>query len=394
LAVCFLLIIGAVGIAQAILEVSEGDRPQVADLFTRVPTATNLRSFERDLETSCWFSKTLRPVMQDLRFRLLWDVGDKAVLGRQGWWFYKPDVRYLVEPPEPQDSPGSGYGPVISAIVGFRDRLAQRGIHLLVVPAPGKPGIYPDRLSHRAAPTAYSGRGPTHRLISELRQAGVEVVDLFEPFLRARAGGSHDYEMPYYLARDTHWNGNGVRLAAQVIAARVRQLGWVPPGSVKYDLKPVSVRRRGDVLRMLDNPRIAERFPTEEAFCTQVIRCDSGQPYRDDPNASVLVLGDSFLRIYERDEPGSAGLIAHLAWELGQPLASIVNDGGASTLVRRQLADRPNLLGGKKLVIWEFVERDIRFGAEGWKDVFLPDPVRPSAHGTTQTEPSGASRQP
>ena len=25
----------------------------------------------------------------------------------------------------------------------------------------------------------------------------------------------------------------------------------------------------------------------------------------------------------------------------------------------------------KKLVIWEFVERDLRFGAEGWKDVGL-----------------------
>jgi hypothetical protein len=85
------------------------------------------------------------------------------------------------------------------------------------------------------------------------------------------------------------------------------------------------------------------------------------------------VLGDSFLRIYERDEPGSAGFIAHLARELSQPLASIVNDGGASTLVRQELSRKSGLLEGKSLVIWEFVERDIRFGMEGWQGVPLPE---------------------
>ena len=82
----------------------------------------------------------------------------------------------------------------------------------------------------------------------------------------------------------------------------------------------------------------------------------------------VLVLGDSFLRIYERDEPGAAGFIAHLAKELGQPLSSIVNDGGASTLVRQELARRPQRPGpARALVIWEFVERDIGYGTEGWQ---------------------------
>ena len=46
-----------------------------------------------------------------------------------------------------------------------------------------------------------------------------------------------------------------------------------------------------------------------------------------------------------------------------------VPDGGASTLVREKLARKASVLKGKKLLIWEFVERDLRFGAEGWKDV-------------------------
>src|SRR5262249_18355895 len=112
------------------------------------------------------------------------------------------------------------------------------------------------------------------------------------------------------------------------------------------------------------------RFPAEEVFCDQVMR--DGHPYKDDPRSPVLVLGDSFLRIYQTDEPGSAGFIAALARELKQPLASIVNDGGASTLVRQELRRRPDLVKQTELVIWEFAERDLRFGTEGWKLVPLP----------------------
>jgi hypothetical protein len=129
---------------------------------------------------------------------------------------------------------------------------------------------------------------------------------------------------------------------------------------------------------MLKCPSIERLFEPQDVQCQQVVMQQNGQPYRDDSTSPILVLGDSFLRIYERDEPGSAGFIAHLAKELAQPLASIVNDGGASTLVRQALADKPALLVGKRLVVWEFVERDIRFGLEGWQDVSLA-PLSPSS---------------
>ena len=112
-------------------------------------------------------------------------------------------------------------------------------------------------------------------------------------------------------------------------------------------------------------------FKPETLNCEQVVNADTGQLYQADPNSEVLIMGDSFLRIYSRDEPRSAGFIEHLAFKLGFPLTSIVNDGGASTLVRQELSRKPALLINKKLVIWEFVERDIRFGTEGWQQVPL-----------------------
>jgi hypothetical protein len=123
---------------------------------------------------------------------------------------------------------------------------------------------------------------------------------------------------------------------------------------------------------MLQAPRLERRTVPENVACAQVVRSDNAQPYQDDPNSTILVLGDSFLRIYQQDEPGSAGFIAHLAKELKQPVTSLVNDGGASTLVRQELYRRPELLKNKQVVIWEFVERDIRLGTEGWQQVPLP----------------------
>jgi len=101
--------------------------------------------------------------------------------------------------------------------------------------------------------------------------------------------------------------------------------------------------------------------------------------------------GDSFLRIYEQDEPTAAGFIAHLARELKQPLASIINDGGASTLVRQELYRRRNLLKNKRLVIWEFVERDIRYGTEGWQVIPLPPKIASRANTATERRASDDS---
>jgi len=351
----FVLIIFGVGFVQAGIELSRRERPQALDLFLRTPTVKNLRLFEKDIENASWFAQRLRPWTQYAQFALLNDGGEDTLIGRDGWFFYKPDVEYLVEPCK-NDSE------VVSAIVSFRDQLAARGAHLLVVPAPGKPSVYPEMVAARAGMT----RAHTHEVMSVLRDSGIEVMDLYDVFDTKRDEGQ------LYLRQDTHWSPEGMQRAAQAVAERLLALGWAVKRPVVYEARPAPVTRYGDVLRMMKAPRIEGLFEPEDIASSQVVRRDTGALYQDAPASEILVLGDSFLRIYERDEPGSAGFIAHLARELGQPLASIVNDGGASTLVRQELTRRPALLDGKKLVIWEFVERDIRFGAEGWQDIRLP----------------------
>lgn len=355
---------------QVAVELLKGQTPQVIELFVQVPTRASLRAFERELEDKCWLAQRVRPYVQSARFMALQELGDKAVVGRDGWLFYRPAVQYLVEPWSPD--PAGDQGDILSAVVSFRDQLAGRGIHLLVVPVPNKPSVYPDLLTKQAKEKHKPVNSKTIEVMRRLRQAEVEVVDLFALFKQARAASPPGEATKYYLAQDSHWSPDGARLAAKAVAESIVDLGWVEKGHAEYALKSATIQRHGDILKMIQVPQIERQFEPEQIHCTQVINSATNQPYQDDPNSEILVLGDSFLRIYSQDEPGAAGFVEHLAYELGFALASIVNDGGASTLVRQQLSRNPKLLANKKVVIWQFVERDIRFGTEGWQIVPLP----------------------
>ena len=367
LAVSFLAILYTVPASQLVHELVQNETPEVFQIATQVPSEKHLRDFESNLEKSSWVAEAVRPLLQQLHFTVLRDPVNKVVLGRDGWLFYKPGVDYLIasgnEPLEANNGPNKA----IHAIIEFRDQLQRQGIQLLVVPVPGKASVYPDRLTYRAARTEWSLRSPTLDVIDKLRENDVETIDLFAVFLNARETDDPSADKRIYLAQDTHWSPHGVRIAAKMIANRIDRLHEIPTGNVEYQHKAVEVRRQGDIVQMMQLPIHQSNYPVEQLRCKQVIRTTDSLLYQDEPHSPVLLLGDSFSRIYQTDEPHSAGLIAQLAYELKMPLSSIVNDGGSSTLVRQQLARQPELLKGKKLVIWQFIERDIRFGTEGWQ---------------------------
>ncbi|MCA9413718.1 MAG: hypothetical protein KC944_21050 [Candidatus Omnitrophica bacterium] len=368
----FLAILLAEGVTHTTMDLMKNQRPVVADLFLQVPSQENLRNYEENLEEGSWLVQNLRPVMQVLRFAVLGDLGKKAVAGREGWLFYDLGIQYLTERSQPVRPGESTPDEVVEAIVSFRDRLAERGIHLLVVPAPGKASVYPEMLTARALNLDHPVNVRTLQLLEQLENEAIELVNLFDLYQSEKNKDSISGPNNLYLIQDTHWSPKGMEMAAEKVANRLQELGWVEKGNTDYGLKEVPLSRHGDVIRMTQIPGIDDWYEPETIQASQVVRKESGEIYADDPHSEILVLGDSFLRIYEHDEPGSGGFVAHLARDLGKPLTSIINDGGASTLVRQELYRKPEMLAGKKVVIWEFVERDIRFGTEGWQDVPLP----------------------
>jgi hypothetical protein len=368
--VAFAIVIFSAGTIQTVAELRRGEWPEASRVFRQMPTATNLRSFETDLEQASLVIGWLRPLAQFARFQWLADAGDKSLVGREGWMFYRPGIQQAVR--AAADDPSESRVDPLPAIVFFRDQLAQRGIRLLVVPVPNKESIYPELVSARAAGRQVAVCDRTAEVLRRLDAAGVEFLDLFEVFRRAKQSQTDPAAARYYLAQDTHWSPEGAQLAAEAVARRLLDLGWVEYGPVEYGQRAAPVQRVGDLLQMLQLPRLPHAWQPETCNCRQVVRLADEMPYQDDSSAEVLVIGDSFLRIYQQDEPGSAGFVAHAARKLQQPLMSVVNDGGGATLVRQELARRPALLAGKTVVIWEFVERDLLFDTDGWQPLPLP----------------------
>ena len=425
LAIFFLAVISSVPIVQTSLELIRGERVQFTDAFTLPPKAATLRQYEKTLEEKSWFQQQLRPKVQSMYFDLFKETGSKAILGLDHWLFYRPDVRYLLELDRLEvDTSSSAWvlsteavtrrQSVIKAILHFQIQLKERGIELLVVPVPGKPGIYPDKVTSRFSHDESNLQSPTGELLKELERRGVATVNLFTLFKEQRkrstsSGSSASSEL--YLAQDTHWTPAGAQLAAQYVAQKLKTLEWLKEGNKEFKTQRIQVKRNGDVLDMMQIPGVYGRFSAETVECEQVLDPVLGMmvPSASDrpgtykyptQQASVLVLGDSFCRIYQLPEPkslgeiasggateamikkdesstrkllpGSAGFLSHLALAMKSPVDSIVSDGGASTDVRKRLNMNPEILEGKKVVIWEFIERDIQSGREGWELVSLP----------------------
>jgi lysophospholipase L1-like esterase len=327
-------------------------------------TSRYLRAFENKVEDENALVLAFRPKYQLAVWNVFKDPGEKVVLGAgEGrWLFYRQDVEFLVQP-SPLDVRSAKLDNPIQAILKFRDQLKAKGVELLVVITPGKPSIYPERLTGIDG-LKLAGHGKA--ILDSLTKLGLNTVDLYTPLLSAKADDAKLGAL--YLDDDTHWTPRGAELAAGEIAKKVNAMvdaGQVNIGepSMDYVVSDSLADRMGDIGEMSG----LNKF---NVFKVQQVTGHVVSPFKDDFRKSkILILGDSFSRIYQTDSPVNAGWIAHFAKNISRPVSSIVSDGGASTLVREKLARKAGVLKGKKLLIWEFVERDLRFGAEGWKTI-------------------------
>jgi len=368
-------------LVQAIKEISvDKESPHILRLLTRVPTKENLHAWDQSARDRNIFSKSIRPIILQWQYDFFGDLGSKAIAGKEDWLFYKPDIQALVQPAWNSDrfyhdtfdttlSSGKTVNvrnPFV-AISKFRNELASRGIQLLLLPIPGKPTLYPEKLVGHPL----SGIAPLHDFIAALRQNDFLVIDVLTPLEKTKQTDSQEL----YLRRDTHWTPAGIECVANAVASEIKP--FLGDSLVKriYRQNAVRVNRQGDIVEMTNLPKRHQIWQPQPVSAIQIIDSLTGERYRDDLQSPILWLGDSFSRIYQTDEPHSAGLIAHVAAKLGIPLSSLVNDGGASTAVRQQLLRRPELLKDKKVVVWEFVERDIRFGKDGWQLLPLPEAI-------------------
>ena len=290
----------------------------------------------------------------------------RGLIGADGWLFFRGDLAYLLSgdlrrQPDNRDP--------YPAIVDFHEQLRARGIDMLLVVIPTKAEVYPEKLSALAPEGGEPYVAPyCRKLLGELTQAGVAVVDLLPAFLAAREG-----EEPLHMPHDTHWTPRAVQLAARLIAEAVRERpvhAALPAGSVAYTTREATFTRLGDIVTMLpDQEKIPYRPMRLRA---QQVIAPGGAQYQDDPGSPLVMLGDSFTGVFHLEDCKHAGLSAHLARELGMPVDLIMAQGSGPR-IRGQLARRgPAAISEKKLVIWTVVSRDLYAYWAPWEVIKLP----------------------
>jgi hypothetical protein len=343
-----------------------------------------LSGFERALDDESLIGRSLRPPAQVLMTAGLGVGNERVYPGRDGWLFFRPDVEYITgrgfldpaqlrrrvataqewtTPPEPDPR---------RAIAQFKRDMEARGITLVVMPTPAKPGVHPDRLAEGYSGAAGVLQNPSyHAFVEDLERDGVLVFDPSAALAAARGTGQ------LYLATDTHWRPETMELVAELLGEFISTHVTLPaaadPG---YRIERVEQRNFGDTARMLDLPAHAALYPSEAVWLARVLLPD-GSPWRSSRDADVLVLGDSFSNIYTLESMGwgtSAGFVEHVSYTLQRPVDRLVQNDEAAFATRAMLERQPDRLNGKRVVVYQFAARELAFG--DWKVIPMPVPAR------------------
>ena len=344
-----------------------------ADVWHLLPRAAELKAAEKEIEAESVVSAWLLPRVQSVLTGELRAGNEQVYLGRGAWLFYRPDVDYITGPPFLDPSQLTHRARAdrvqpdpVKAIVDFRNQLAARGIDLIAMPAPMKPGIDANKLSAAAAESAPLQNSSFLEFKARLEKSGVRVFDP-APLLFQRKTALKNASL--YLESDTHWRPETMEFVAQNLAAMIPASGSAPAVSLQVSEKEIN--GLGDIARMLRLPPAQNLYRPEKVAIHEVLSGNAAwRPSRD---AEILLLGDSFSNIFSLEALGwgeSAGFAEHLSHALGGiPLDCILRNSDAAYATReilsRDLARGRDRLAGKKLVIWEFAARELSFG--DWK---------------------------
>jgi hypothetical protein len=365
---------------QLCFELQRTGRWRFLALFQEKPTHAALKRFEETLASESDLAAKARQFYRAVQMRWFGQGNDKIVVGHDGFLFFRQEVEMAAGPgflhrhitgargidAEPKRrNPSDSVG----AIIDFDRQLRARGIHLVFVPIPLKPFIYPEEVwpgyPASAGPAWNSDRAAFK---AKLIAAGVDTVDVTDELWRAKMETGESL----FLKLDTHWTPRGLAIVANEVAAHVRPR-LPQPAPQAFTTRTASVTNYGDLLRILEVPPTSRLFQTQTVTITQLLQ---GQAVaRGDDSSPVLLLGDSFTNIYHRKEMDwgeGAGLGEQLTLRLGNSVQVIAINGGGATIVRELLAQKPPALRHKKVVVWACSARDLYDESITWERVPLP----------------------
>ncbi len=355
-------------------------------IFTMIDKRNNailerIHELENGLEEGSLLRKVFLPPLQYVFLHFFGKGNEKAIPGRNHWLHYAPALDYLIGPPflHPEQLRVRSAAhklwerPLqpdpLAAIIDFNKQLANRGISLVVMPVPVKAAVHPEKLSTRTIHGPLSNKS-WQTFVQAMHDNGIKIFDP-RPVLSDYAKVHGDA----YLSTDTHWSPRAMEAVAEKLAGLLTNEFGLPPGHAGLQAQPQPLSGRGDIARMLTLPSKVDLYPEQKVQIHQVY---SGQQefWQPDRNAQILLLGDSFTNIYSIEGLGwgsRGGFAEQLSHFLQTPLDLLArNDSGAYVtreMLAGELARGRDRLAGKKIVIWQFAERELAFG--DWRLIAL-----------------------
>jgi hypothetical protein len=239
--------------------------------------------------------------------------------------------------------------PSVATFTAVSKWLHGRGIDLVVVPVPRLAEVYADKVAAGVPPSRIAAPH-MRRVLLDLLQGGVEVVDLLPAFLRER---DTDPE-PLYLLADGHWSDRGQRIAAREIGARLKRYVVVKAAIAKpplFEVSPDRARLPGATFSLLTPAEQAEIDARISAMPLTMVKTRAGEPFQEPDTSPVLVIGDSFTHYFQLAVKAGTGIDALLSREINIPVSN-VSSAGATTGPVKEFLRRPELLQERRVVVW------------------------------------------
>jgi alginate O-acetyltransferase complex protein AlgJ len=335
-----------------------------------------IRDTEDSIADSSFLTHALLPPTQLFLTTVLGAGNEQAYPGTDRRLFYRPGIDSITGPGFLEEKVlaarargGNEWAPPtqpdpVAAIHQFHRQLEDRGIQLILVPTPVKASLHPEWMSGRYRKAGPVIRNPSYNRWIDSLDEGVLVFDP-APLLaqhRNLTGAAQ------YLESDTHWTPQAMQHVAAGLSRFIcEHIELSDYTGARLTRHAGRVRNPGDIAAMLTLPSSQRSYPDQAVDILEVR--DNETSWQSDTGADVLVLGDSFSNIYSLDSMGwgaSAGFVEQLSFELARPVDSILrNDGGAHEtreMLSRELARGRDRLGGKRVVVWQFSERELAVG--------------------------------
>ena len=285
--------------------------------------------------------------------------------GRDDWVFFRKDIDFLnAGDLNSQPEKTNPFPPLVE----FNKFLKKRNIDMLFVAVPDKAEVYFEKLPGKSPSDALTIINPySRKFLKNMQDSGIEVIDLLPLFLSAKNDDAK-YKEGIYQKQDTHWTDRGLEIAAQAIAARIKQFGWYGETSkdrVDYSVKDTFFERQGDIADKLAETDKA-LYPAVTLEAVQVYTPQGKLFTPSNPHAPILLMGDSFTGVFEIVDCKGAGVGAHIAEKTSLPVDIITSWGGGPLVREKMLRARQKNLSEKRVVVYMMVSRDLYNYSQGW----------------------------